>query len=185
MRFEASGIAGMYLVELEVRGDARGSFTRMYCQKELASIGVLPPIAQVNHSITRQRGVVRGLHFQLPPATETKVISCVQGAAWDVAVDLREGSPTFLQWCAYELSADNRRMVVIPDGCAHGFQTLTDEVELLYLHTAFYAPEHERGFNAQDPRLGITWPLPIAMQSDRDRHMPFIPDDFAGIRVSR
>lgn len=185
MRFEASGIAGLYLVELDVRGDARGSFTRLYCRKELALAGVHQPIAQANHSVTRGKGIVRGLHFQLPPATETKIIRCVRGAVWDVAIDLREGSPTFLQWRAFELSADHHRMVVIPDGCAHGFQTLSDEAELLYLHTAFYTPEHERGFAAQDPRLGITWPDPIAMQSDRDRQLPFVSEDFAGIRLSR
>lgn len=183
MRFEPSCIAGLGLIELNVRGDARGAFMRLYCQKEMAAMGVHQPIVQINQSITGLQGTVRGLHFQLPPVTETKIIRCVRGAVWDVAVDLRAGSPTFLQWQAYELSAHSHRLVVIPDGFAHGFQTLTPDAELIYLHTAFYTPEHERGFSAVDPRVNITWPLPIAMQSDRDRQLPCVPGDFEGIRV--
>ena len=183
MQFLDTDLAGLMWVTLDVRQDARGAFARLFCQREMASAGLPTGFVQVNHSHTARRGSVRGLHFQHPPATETKVIRCIRGAVWDVAVDLRAGSPTFLQWRAFELRADAPRMVVIPDGFAHGFQTLTDDAELLYFHSAFYAPEHEGGFHAQDGTLGIDWPLPIAQQSDRDQQLPSIPAGFEGLAV--
>ncbi|MDI1347842.1 dTDP-4-dehydrorhamnose 3,5-epimerase family protein [Aquabacterium sp.] len=183
MQFHDTDLPGLKLVTLDVRRDARGAFSRLFCQREMAAAGVPHAIAQVNHSQTAQKGSVRGLHFQRPPVTETKLIRCVRGAVWDVAVDLRAGSPTFLQWRAFELSADQPRMVVIPDGFAHGFQTLTDDAELIYFHSEFYAPEHEDGFHAQDATLAIAWPLPMAQQSDRDRQLPSVPTDFKGLTL--
>lgn len=184
MQFEATDLDGFKLVTLDIRRDDRGSFGRMFCQREMAAAGVSHAMVQVNHSCTAKAGTIRGLHFQHPPATETKVIRCIRGAVWDVAVDLRAGSPTFLQWRAVELRADQPTMVVIPDGFAHGFQSLTDDAELLYFHSAFYAPEHEAGFHCMDTRLGITWPLPMTQQSERDQRLPPIPVDFPGLLLS-
>jgi dTDP-4-dehydrorhamnose 3,5-epimerase len=123
------------------------------------------------------------MHFQYPPHAETKFISCNKGRVWDVAVDLRLGSPTFLQWHAEELSSQNRRMLIIPEGCAHGFQALDPDSELLYFHTNFYTPESEGGVLYDDPQLGITWPLPITNLSTRDQEYPLISKDFNGIRI--
>lgn len=183
MQFQATDLDGLKLVTLDVRRDERGSFGRMFCQREMAAAGVAHHIAQVNHSCTAKAGTIRGLHFQRPPATETKLIRCVRGAVWDVAVDLRADSPTFLRWRAFELSADQPRMVVIPDGFAHGFQTLTDDAELIYFHSEFYAPEHEAGFHCMDATLGIPWPLPMTQQSARDQALPFVPPGFQGLSL--
>ena len=128
-------------------------------------------------------GAVRGMHFQYPPYAETKIVSCLKGEIFDVAVDIRLDSPTFLRWHGEVLSAENRKSLLIPEGFAHGFQTLTDDCELLYLHTAPYTPEAEGALNAQDPRLDITWPCAITEMSDRDRSHPFVGDDFAGVQL--
>jgi len=183
MRFDSTDIAGLMLVTLQPHQDSRGSFTRLYCEKSLRQAGVQKPVTQINHSITRERGSLRGLHFQYPPASEIKIIRCLQGAVWDVALDLRKASPTFLQWRAFELTAANQRMVLIPEGFAHGFQTLADNTELLYLHTGFYTPEKEGGFSCFDDRLQIQWPLPVTAQSERDRNLPCVPDDFQGMTL--
>ena len=140
-------------------------------------------IMQINHSQTRQHGSVRGLHFQQPPHAEVKIITCLRGAVFDVTVDIRVGSPTFLQWVGVELSAKNGAMILIPEGCAHGFQTLSDDTELLYLHTAPYAPESEGGLHYADPRLDISWPLPLADISQRDQNHALLSADFAGVIV--
>lgn len=181
MQFQSTDLSGLQLVALDVRQDERGSFARLFCHKEMAAAGVTHHIAQVNHSCTAKAGTIRGLHFQHPPACETKVIRCVRGAVWDVAVDLRAGSATFLQWRAFELRSDQPTMVVIPEGFAHGFQTLTDDVELIYFHSAFYSPEHEAGLHCMDARLGITWPLPMTQQSARDQTLPMVSPDFQGL----
>jgi len=183
MRFDDTDLPGLRLATLDARRDERGSFTRLYCSREMQAAGIARPVVQINHSVTTQRGTVRGLHFQHAPATETKFIRCVRGAVWDVAVDLRAGSPTFMQWRAFELSAENQRMVVIPDGMAHGFQALTDDAELIYFHTNFYTPENEGGFNVLDLRLSISWPLLITQQSERDRGLPFVPAEFRGLTL--
>lgn len=183
MQFQSLGLYGLQLVTLDIRRDDRGSFGRMFCRKEMAEAGIAGDIAQVNHSWTARAGTIRGLHFQHPPATETKVIRCLRGAVWDVAVDLRAGSPTFLQWRAVELSADRLALIVIPDGFAHGFQSLTDDAELIYFHSAFYTPELEAGFHCMDARLGITWPLPMSQQSARDQGLPAVPPDFQGLSL--
>jgi len=166
-----------------VLSDQRGSFTRLYCEYELKAIIGQRRIVQINLSQTKSCGAVRGLHFQYPPHAEMKLIRCLKGRAWDVALDLRARSPTFLQSHAEELSPGNARMVVIPEGCAHGFQALEAETELLYLHTQFYAPEAEGGICCTDPRVGINWPLPITDISLRDASHPAILPEFRGITL--
>ena len=138
-------------------------------------------MVQINHTFTRVKGAVRGMHFQLPPYTETKVVTCLRGKVFDVAIDLRQGSETFLQWHAEVLSADNKRSLFIPDGFAHGFQALDDNCELIYMHSAFYRPEAEAALNVNDQRLSIEWPLAITDISERDKNHPMMRDDFEGV----
>jgi dTDP-4-dehydrorhamnose 3,5-epimerase len=164
-------------------GDHRGYFERMFCGEELHSWMQGRGIVQINHSMTAKRGTVRGLHFQNPPDAETKIVSCLSGQVFDVAVDLRKGSPTFLRWHSEILSAENHRTLLIPEGFAHGFQTMTEECELLYLHTAAYRPASEGGLNARDPMLDICWPTPIIDLSSRDSAHPLLTDNFAGVSV--
>jgi len=177
----ATPFAGLFVVERRPHTDERGYFERVYCAEELKSAGLDKPIRQINRTLTRTKGTIRGLHFQYPPHMEIKVVSCVAGAVFDVAVDLRKGSPTFLRWHGELLSADNRRTLVIPEGFAHGFQTLEGECEMLYLHTADYAANAEGGFNANDARLAIGWPLASAHRSERDAGLPSIPLGWEGI----
>ncbi len=176
-------LSGLNRIERQRLGDDRGYLTRVFCAQDLISIGWKKPIAQINHTYTAKRGTVRGLHFQYPPHTEMKLVNCLRGEVWDVAVDLRAGSPTFLQWHAEVLSAENGAALLIPEGFAHGFQALTDDVELLYCHSAPYHPEAEGGSHVCDPRLGITWPMPITVLSDRDDAFALLTDDFKGIEV--
>lgn len=176
-------LAGLKRIERQSLGDHRGSFSRLFCADELKAAAWLEPVAQINHSHTAKKGTVRGMHFQQPPHTEMKLVSCLRGAVWDVAVDLRMGSPTFLSWHAEPLSAQNGRAMLIPQGFAHGFQALTDEVELLYCHTHAYASQAEGGLNPADPRLAIDWPLPLTDMSLRDSRLPCITDAFAGVRL--
>lgn len=152
--------------------DSRGYFERFFCDAELAALLEGRSIAQINHSMTAVAGTVRGMHFQTAPYEEMKIVSCVRGAAFDVAVDIRQDSPTYLQWHAVELSEDNHRTLVIPEGFAHGFQALSDRSELIYLCTAAYAPQADSGLSPEDPALAIDWPLPITMMSDKDRSHP-------------
>jgi dTDP-4-dehydrorhamnose 3,5-epimerase len=179
----ATALAGLRCIERQPLGDARGSLTRLFCDDELATAGWPGPIAQINLSATASQGTVRGLHFQHPPHAETKLVSCLRGQVWDVALDLRAGSPTFLQWHAELLSASNHRALLIPPGFAHGFQTLSDEVELLYCHSQPYHPPAEGGLHPQDPRLAIPWPLPVALLSARDAAHPLLTADFEGVRL--
>lgn len=179
--FIPTPLTGLLLVQRKAIEDQRGFLSRFYCAEDFAGAGLVKPIAQINHSFTRNKGAVRGLHFQYPPHAETKLVSCLKGEVLDVAVDLRRGSPTFLQWHGEILSASNRRSLLIPEGYAHGFQTLTEDCELIYLHTAAYTPEAEGALNISDSCLNIAWPLPITDLSDRDRCHPFIGPDFQGI----
>ncbi|MEO8856571.1 MAG: dTDP-4-dehydrorhamnose 3,5-epimerase family protein [Burkholderiaceae bacterium] len=165
-------LAGVKLVRRQPLADERGCFARMFCTEELADAGWQLPIAQINVSRTRQRGTVRGLHYQRAPHAEMKLVSCLRGAVWDVALDLRVGSPTFLQWHAQQLSADNGHALLIPEGCAHGFQSLSANAELLYCHSSAYVAAAETGLHALDPRLDIAWPLPVILLSERDQHLP-------------
>jgi dTDP-4-dehydrorhamnose 3,5-epimerase len=176
-------LPGVLVVETEARLDERGAFTRLFCEHELAEVIGRRHIVQINHSRTASVGAVRGLHFQRPPHAELKLVRCLQGRVWDVAVDLRARSPTRLRWHAEELTPRNARMLVVPEGCAHGFQVLEADSELLYLHTEFYAPENESGIRFDDPQLGIHWPLPVSDLSQRDGQLPSLDANFGGIAV--
>jgi dTDP-4-dehydrorhamnose 3,5-epimerase len=180
-RVEATRIADVMCIERLPLADARGFLERVYCATDLAAAGFEQPIAQINHSLTRSVGSVRGLHYQRPPHAESKLVSCLAGSVFDVAVDLRRRSPTFLAWHAEVLSAVNHRSLLIPEGCAHGFQVLEPDTELLYLHTAAFAPDAEGALNVRDPRLAIEWPVTITGLSDRDAAHPFIAEDWSGI----
>jgi len=174
-------LAGLRLVERGRLSDARGFLSRLFCAEELAAAGWSKAIAQINQTLTRTRGAVRGLHFQHPPHAEMKLVNCIRGKVFDVAVDLRQGSPTFLKWHGVELSEDNGRALLIPEGFAHGFQTLMPDSELLYFHSCAYAPASEGAIHVEDPRVGIVWPLPLAELSERDRRHPLLPPSFDGI----
>ncbi|KAB7646300.1 dTDP-4-dehydrorhamnose 3,5-epimerase family protein [Polymorphobacter fuscus] len=177
----ATPIEGVFVVERQRLGDSRGFLSRLFCAEELAQVGFTLPVAQINHTLTETSGTLRGLHFQHPPAAEDKLVSCLRGAVFDVAVDLRAGSPTFLHWHGVELSAENNRALMIPQGCAHGFQALVDGTELLYLHSRMYAPSAEGGLNPLDPRLAISWPLPATIMSPRDAGHQLVDAEFTGV----
>lgn len=177
----ATPIPGLMLVQRQRSEDARGYFSRFFCAEELAEAGFAKPIAQINHTLTTRTGSVRGLHFQHPPHAEVKYVSCLRGRVFDVAVDLRRGSPTFLRWHAEILSADNGCSLMIPEGFAHGFQTLADDTELLYLHSSPYAAAADGALNVADPALGIHWPLAFADLSARDAQHALITPEFTGI----
>jgi dTDP-4-dehydrorhamnose 3,5-epimerase len=181
MNVHATGIAGVFVVDTDSRQDDRGAFARLFCANDLREVLGDRHIVQANMSRTSKVGAVRGMHFQYPPHAEMKAIRCQQGRVWDVIVDLRAGSPTFLQWHAEELSRENARMIVAPEGCAHGFQVLEPDSEMLYLHTAFYHPAAEGGLRHDDPALAISWPMAATELSERDRSHPLLKTDFAGI----
>jgi dTDP-4-dehydrorhamnose 3,5-epimerase len=181
MQLTTTALAGVMVVKFPRLSDARGSFGRLFCAQALSQPLAGRQIVQINGSHTVSRGMVRGLHYQRTPYAEMKLVRCLRGRVWDVAVDLRRGSPTFLQWHAEELSAENGRLLVIPEGCAHGFQALEDHSELLYLHTAAYQPAAECGVAVDDARLGLSWPLPIRELSGRDRAHPPLTEDFEGL----
>jgi dTDP-4-dehydrorhamnose 3,5-epimerase len=174
MIFHKTKFDGVYLIEPELRSDERGWFARFFCQEEFQKAGIAFDIKQVNRSFTKQRGMLRGLHYQKEPKWESKVVSCLQGAIYDVVVDLREESPTFRQWEAFELSAENKKMLYTPKGFANGFQALTDNCELLYYMGEFYSPEHAAGLRYDDPTLNIMWPIPEPILSEKDRALPFL-----------
>lgn len=184
-RFTVSdaSIGGLKIVERRQAGDSRGFLSRLFCGTELVGAGWCESIAQINQTFTQKAGTVRGMHFQRPPHAEMKLVTCLRGSVWDVVVDLRVGSPTFLKWHAEELSASNLRALLIPKGCAHGFQTLTDDCELLYLHSTAYVPDAEAGLNAKDPLLAIIWPLPIEDLSARDSQHPMLNAQFTGVKL--
>lgn len=172
MRISPTAIDGVVVVELDKIGDDRGFFARAWDAQEMAAAGVETTIAQMNVSRTALAGTVRGLHLQREPHAEDKLIRCTRGALWDVAVDLRAGSPTRGHHVGVELDADSHRALFVPKGCAHGFQTLTDDTEVFYLVSARYAPDHEAGVRFDDPALAIAWPLPVTVVSDKDRSWP-------------
>ena len=181
--FTPTALQGLLAVERQRLADRRGFLSRMYCAQEFSALGFAEPVAQINMTLTRQRGAVRGLHFQHPPYAEDKLVSCIHGMIFDVAVDLRSESETFLKWHGEILSAENCKSLLIPKGFAHGFQTLEDDCELIYLHSAAYVQNAEGAINALDPSIGIVWPLPIAEISDRDSGHPFLTDEFTGVRT--
>jgi dTDP-4-dehydrorhamnose 3,5-epimerase len=176
-----SDIAGLVIVERHRLMDDRGSLTRLFCVEELGEFGWRGYPEQINHTVTSHAGTVRGLHYQRPPHSEIKLVSCIRGEVWDVAADLRRGSATFGRWHAERLSSDNRRALLIPEGFAHGFQALTADAELIYCHSRRYQPGSEGGINVRDPRLGISWPLAIENLSERDRSLPMLSPEFSGI----
>ena len=176
-------LLGLKLIERTCLFDDRGFFSRLFCASDLEAASWIQPISQINHSYTAKRGTVRGLHFQRLPHTEMKLVSCIRGVVWDVTVDLRVGSPTYLSWHAEQLSAETGRSMLIPEGFAHGFQALTDDVELLYFHSAAYTPQAEGGLNPVDQRLAIDWPLPPSGLSPRDANIPMLTDGFEGFRL--
>ena len=158
MIFTETSIPGAFVIDLEERRDDRGFFARAWCAHEFEDHGLNPRLVQVNLSFNERAGTLRGMHMQLKPHEEAKCVRCTRGAIYDVVLDLRPESPTYKQWEAVELSADNRRMLYVPEGCAHGYQTLTPETETLYQVSEFYAPDSEQGFRWDDPAFGIEWP---------------------------
>jgi len=183
MKLTPTAIDGLMVAETMPVSDQRGAFMRLFCAQELAAAVGARQIVQVNHSRTTSVGAVRGMHFQHPPAAEMKMVRCLHGRVLDVAVDLRKGSSTFLQYHAEELSGDNARMLMIPEGFAHGFQVLEQDSEMLYLHTAFYNKDSEGGLRYDDPAVGIHWPLPAVDLSARDQSHPLIDDCFTGVAL--
>lgn len=174
MRFIETALSGAYIVELEERADDRGFFARTFCVREFADLGLTTRISQCNLSFNRRRGTLRGLHYQAEPAAEAKLIRCVAGAVHQVLVDMRPGSPTYLQHAAVELSAANRRAVYLPELFAAGMQTLQDDTELMYQVSEFHTPETERGLRYDDPAIGIDWPLDVSEISPKDRAWPYL-----------
>lgn len=182
MIFQALHLAGAYLISLEPFADDRGLFARTYCRREFAAIGHEQEFVQINHSLNLHKGTLRGLHFQHPPHTEIKLIRCIQGSVYDVIVDLRAGSPTFLQHFGVELSEENMLMIYVPQGFAHGFITLEDQSALVYHHTAYYTPSAEGGLRFDDPMLQINWPMEAKILSEKDSNYTYLPSDFTGIQ---
>jgi dTDP-4-dehydrorhamnose 3,5-epimerase len=174
MIFTETKLKGAYVIDLERREDARGFFARAFCQHEFEAHDLKPIIAQANVAHNRQKGTVRGMHFQIPPAAETKLVRCTRGAILDIIVDLRPESPTYLQHVAVELNEDNQRALYVPERFAHGYQVLGDKTDTSYQVGEFYSPPHERALRYDDPRLGLSWPLPITVISDKDRNAPLL-----------
>jgi dTDP-4-dehydrorhamnose 3,5-epimerase len=172
MRFLKTPLAGAFLIECERRADARGFFARLWCRKEFEAQGLVSDFPQENISVNDKAGTLRGLHFQRAPHDEVKVIRCTRGALYDVIVDLRPSSPTYLSWYGVELNADDYRALYIPQGFAHGFQTILDRTEAQYMVSAYYAPQAESGLRYDDPALNIRWPSPVSVMSEKDRSWP-------------
>lgn len=172
MHFTKTPLEGAYVIDLDKKGDERGFFARFYCTKEFKEKGLENNFVQVNNSLSGHAGTLRGLHYQLAPKGETKLVRCVRGSLYDVILDVRPGSPTFGHSFGCELTAENRRMMYVPKGFAHGFLTLQDDTEVIYLVSEFYSPEHERGVRWNDPKFSIAWPKTPKIISDKDRQYP-------------
>jgi len=181
MIFNETFLKGSYVIELEPFTDERGWFARTFCKDEFSKIGHHKEWLQLNHSFTRQQGTIRGMHYQLPPFSEIKLIRCIAGAVYDVIIDLRNGSSTFLNYFGAELSSANKKMIYVPEGFAHGFQALTDDCELIYHHTAMYMQGVEAGIKYNEPLLNINWPLAVTMISARDSTHPALGPNFKGL----
>jgi dTDP-4-dehydrorhamnose 3,5-epimerase len=180
MIFEETKLKGAYIISLQLLTDNRGGFARTFCKNEFEQIGHKKEFVQLNHSYNTHKGTIRGMHFQLPPYQEIKLIRCIKGSVLDVIVDLRLDSPTFLQHVSVELSAENKKMIYVPENFAHGFQILEDNCELIYHHTEFYTPQADSGIRFDDPALAINWPLPPVMVSDKDKNYKLIDNNFKG-----
>jgi len=177
-------LTGAYLIEHSPSFDHRGMFTRLYCKSALADIGFDREIRQINYSSTTRSHSIRGMHYRLPPYDEFKILKCIRGSIYDVIIDLRKNSPTFLQYFATELSADIHRMMFIPEGFAHGFQSLQPNTEVIYFHTNDYHPDFETGIHYKDPAINIPWPFAVTDISDMDLKRPFLHPSFNGISVT-
>lgn len=171
MKFTPTPVNGVFVIELEKREDSRGYFARAWCEKEFAANG-LPKFVQTNMSMCREKGTIRGLHYQAAPHGEAKYMRCIRGAIYDVAVDVRPESPTYMKWFGIELTAENRKALVVPEGLAHAYQALTEDCEVIYSASAFYAPGFERGIRWNDPAFNITWPIQDAIVSEKDAKWP-------------
>ncbi|MEL0622543.1 dTDP-4-dehydrorhamnose 3,5-epimerase family protein [Marinomonas arenicola] len=183
MKYISTNFDGLFLIEPTVFSDGRGEFYRVYCDQKNSEFSDFS-VKQINHSITKEKGTVRGFHFQYEPNAEAKIVKCIRGSVYDVVVDIRKGSPTFLSSYTVELSAKKRNMLLIPKGFAHAFQALENDSELLYLHSEFYTPANEGGLNHKDPLLDIIWPLGIKNISERDGLHKFLNIDFEGIEIN-
>ena len=181
MIFTETSLKGSYTIELQPKGDERGWFVRTYCKNEFSQIGHTKEWLQLNHSFTQQKGTVRGMHYQLPPFDEIKLVRCISGAVYDVIIDVRKDSPTFLKNFGVELSAINKKMIYIPAGFAHGFQTLTDDCELIYHHSQIYTPGSEAAIKFDEPLVNIEWPLQVNNVSARDNSHPLLDANFKGL----
>jgi len=183
LKFHESPLKGAYTIELEKRGDDRGFFARFFCTEEFSSQGLNSSFAQINNSLTSKKGTLRGMHYQLMPSAEVKVVRCISGALYDVILDLRPDSATFRQWFGETLSADNRTMMYCPKGFAHGFITLEDDTEAFYLVSDPYAPDLERGIRFNDPKFSIEWPIEPQEISEKDNAWPDFDVDWHGINT--
>lgn len=184
MRFTETILKGSYLIVPDLFEDHRGFFSRWFCSTEFRELGLTTEFVQCNHSGTAGKGSIRGMHFQLPPHAEVKLVKCVAGKIFDVIIDLRKGSPTFLKWFGTELSTENKTMLYIPKGFAHGFQTLSEDAEIIYMVSSTYKKEAESGVRYNDPMIGIEWPLPLLKISEKDQHIPMLDSQsFKGIEA--
>jgi dTDP-4-dehydrorhamnose 3,5-epimerase len=181
MKFIPTHLKGAYTIELEKRGDNRGFFARFFCENEFSEAGLITRFVQINNSLTEKKGTLRGMHYQMQPSAEVKVVRCIKGSLFDVILDLRPDSPTFGQSFGAELSAENRVMMYVPQGFAHGFVTLQNETEALYLVSALYAPQLERGIRYNDPKFNLQWPIEPVEISDKDKAWPDFDTAFHGV----
>jgi len=181
---QETSLKNLKIIKSQIVNDERGFFSRLFCHKTLSNFLKKKQILQINRTVTLKKGTVRGLHFQHPPCAEIKIVTCLKGRVWDVAIDLRKGSPTFLNYHSELLTENNHKSFLIPEGFAHGFQTLTSDCEMLYFHTANYSKDSEGAINAIDPRIGIKWPEKISEISNRDNNHPMLGDEFKGIALS-
>ena len=180
MKFNKLPLYGAHIIIAEPFVDNRGMFERVFCKREIKSIHHEKEIVQINHSVTSKKGSIRGMHYQIFPSAEIKIVKAIKGSVYDVIIDVRRNSPTFLKYHGEKISYDNLTSMYIPEGFAHGFQTLEDECELLYFHTSFYDPQNERAIRYDDPLIGINWPLNVADISDKDRSYPYLNNSFEG-----
>ena len=181
MQFNPTPLAGAYTIELERKGDDRGFFARFFCTEEFTKAGLINTFVQINNSLTKSKGTLRGMHYQLPPSAEVKVVRCIRGSLYDVILDLRPDSATYGKWYGDTLTAENRRMMYVPQGFAHGFVTLEDDTEAFYLVSSTYAPQQERGIRYNDPAFGIKWPIDPVEISDKDRNWRDFDPEWHGI----
>lgn len=182
-QFTKLSLSGLILIQRKQMGDARGYLERLFCARDLTEAGWANPIAQINQTYTAKQGTIRGMHFQRPPHAEKKLVMCLKGRVYDVAIDIRKDSPTFLKWHGEILCPESSNALLIPEGFAHGFQTLTPDVLMLYCHSTFYAPSCEAGIHPNDPAINIHWPCKILEMSDRDNAHPFLGVAFEGVAI--